>query len=91
MSSVRSNVKKTSSSSKASASTKTSSGMGSSGISKKDTGASGSVADRKGRDQFLKYVKICEHVYDYKDDQKDTQGKNDRLNAIKEILNLIGD
>ena len=36
----------------------------------------------------MKKLQVCMKTYDYKDQQKDIQGKTDRLNAIDEIQSM---
>lgn len=41
--------------------------------------------DSNNKDQFLRKIKLCQNVFDYKDETRDVKGKTDRLNAIQEL------
>ena len=58
--------------------------------SKKEKRVKGSKG-KSAKEAFLKKIDACMKIYDYKDETKDVKGKNERLNAINELQNLLQD
>lgn len=61
------------------------------GKSHKSKTGSKSSKSKNMKEIFLKKLQICMKVYDYRDEAKDVKGKNERLNAINELQNLLQD
>ncbi len=54
----------------------------------------GSRAHKANRDQnqkeiFIKKLQACMQIYDYTDEKKDVKGKNERLNAINGLQQML--
>ena len=58
--------------------------------SKKEKRVKGSKG-KSAKEAFLKKIEACSKIYDYRDETKDVKGKNERLNAINELQNLLQD
>ena len=59
-------------------------------LSKKEKRAKG--PNRKSaKEAFLRKIDAWTKIYDYRDETKDVKGKNERLNAINELQNLLQD
>lgn len=58
---------------------------------KKDKRTKQTGNKKSAKEAFLRKVEICMKHYDYRDETKDVKAKNERLNAINELQNLLQD
>lgn len=74
--------------------TKTTAGKGTKGPNQ-TTSQSGprnpATVSKNSKESFLKKLQLCMKIYDYKDETKDVRGKTERLNAINELQQMLGD